>query len=75
MVSPYVNSRLYRYDFNKTEKMKFCTHTICTNTCKHKKGWYMYADFCLLGIFLFKRKYYVCSDCGESIPQEKWKLI
>jgi len=75
MVSPDVNYRLYPHIFNKSGKVETCTCTICTNPCKHKKGWYMYADFCLFGIFLFKRKYFVCSICGEAIPQGKWKLI
>lgn len=33
--------------------------------CSHHTGWYGYASF-FFG--LFKKRYYVCSLCGEFIP-------
>jgi hypothetical protein len=37
--------------------------------CKHLNGWYIYPRF-----WIFKRKYFVCSDCGELIIKSKWRL-
>ncbi len=37
--------------------------------CKHQNGCYIYPTF-----LFFKKKYFVCSDCGELIPKSKWYL-
>ena len=34
--------------------------------CKHKNGWYVTVRF-----FIWEKRIYVCSDCGESIEQKR----
>jgi hypothetical protein len=38
--------------------------------CGHKNGWY----YTVISR-TFLRKYLGCSDCGEQIPQTKWRGI
>jgi hypothetical protein len=53
-----------------------CGGTTCTSTtfssgprCQHLTGWYVTVEF----LWIFKRRIYVCSDCGENLPGD-WKV-
>jgi hypothetical protein len=44
-----------------------CTSTFTVNKCNHQNGWYVYPTF-----LCFKKKYFVCSNCGNLIAKSKW---
>ena len=43
-----------------------CTFTI-GKTCKHENGWYVTIPFFF---DLFKKRVYVCSDCGDVLHED-----
>jgi len=38
--------------------------------CKHKNGWYAHVKF-----WIFCKKVFVCSDCGEYLTGKKLKIF
>ena len=54
----------------RAERVFTVTTTSNGKPCEHKSGWYVYVDF-----WIFCKKLYVCSDCGEVINKIKWGLF
>lgn len=59
---------LYRTDHIKLNGPFVTTSTTAGRQCKHLNGWYAIIPF-----WIFRRKIFMCSDCGETLYGKRLK--